>query len=90
LRPAQIDLFGEAQALPKAYIPDPCHVHNRLAEMLAIMRTSENWPWEADTVEFYRERVWPYLYEKLPDRDEAERWRGDRSGNYAARRRLEP
>ena len=45
--------------------------------MLAVMRSSKSWPWEPDTVEFYRERVWPYLYEKLPDRDEAGRFRAE-------------
>jgi hypothetical protein len=45
--------------------------------MISVMRSSERWPWESDTIEFYRESVWPYLYEKLPDRDEAERFRAE-------------
>ena len=73
--PAQPDLFGEALAPRQAYVPDPRHVRNRLADMLSTMRSSESWPWEPDTVEFYREHVWPYLCEKLTDREEAERWR---------------
>lgn len=75
--PAQADLFGDAVAAPKAYVPDPRHVRNRLNEMLSVMRSSESWPWEPVTVALYRETVWPYLYEKLPDREEAERWRAD-------------
>lgn len=39
------------------------------------MRSSESWPWEPIMVALYRESVWPYLYGKLPDRDEAERFR---------------
>ena len=74
---AQPDLFGEADAMPKAYVPDPRHVHNRLEDMLSVMRSSESWPWEPDTVAFYRESVWPYLCEKLPNREEAERWRAE-------------
>jgi len=75
LPPAQPDLFGEALAPRQAYVPDPRHVRNRLDEMLAVMRSSGSWPWDPDTVEFYRETVWPYLYEKLPDPEEAERFR---------------
>jgi hypothetical protein len=75
--PAQADLFGDAPVAPKAYVPDPRHVRNRLTEMLSVMRSSESWPWEPVTVALYRERVWPYLFEKLPDREEAERWRAD-------------
>lgn len=70
---AQPDLFG-AQAAP-AYQPDPRHVRNRLAEMLAAMQAAERWPWEAVMVKLYRGTVWPYLYERLPDREEAARWR---------------
>ena len=70
---AQPDLFG-AQAAP-AYQPDPRHVRNRLAEMLAAMQATERWPWEAVMVKLYCGTVWPYLYERLPDREEAARWR---------------
>jgi hypothetical protein len=70
---AQLDLFGEPAR--QVYVPDPRHVRNRLEEMISVMRSSEAWPWEPDIVEFYRETVWPYLYGKLPDRDEAARWR---------------
>jgi hypothetical protein len=73
----QPDLFGDALARRQAYIPDPRHVRNRLEEMLSVMRSSASWPWEPDTVAFYRESVWPYLYEKLPDREEAARWRAE-------------
>jgi len=70
---AQPDLFGPAAA-PR-YTPDPRHVRNRLAEMLAAMQAAERWPWEAVMVKLYRGTVWPYLYERLPDREEAARWR---------------
>jgi hypothetical protein len=43
--------------------------------MLAAMQAAKTWPWEPVMVELYRERVWPYLYERLPDHHEAETWR---------------
>ncbi len=70
---AQPDLFG-AQAAP-AYRPDPRHIRNRLVDMLAVMQAAESWPWEAVMVKLYRGTVWPYLYERLPDRIEADGWR---------------
>jgi hypothetical protein len=73
----QADLFGEANASPKAYVPDPRHVRNRLTEMLSVMRSSESWPWEPVTVALYRETVWPYLCDKLPDPEEAARFRAE-------------
>lgn len=75
MAPAQADLFGDSIATPKAYIPDPRHVRNRLVEMLLVMRSSESWPWEPVMVSLYRETVWPYLYERLSDREEAARFR---------------
>ncbi len=75
--PAQADLFGDPAVESKAYVPDPRHVRNRLDEMLTVMRSSGCWPWEPDTVEFYRETVWPYLYTKLPDAAEAARFRAE-------------
>lgn len=71
----QLDLFNVPPS--QAYVPDPRHVRNRLNEMISVMRSSEAWPWEPDTVEFYRETVWPYLYTKLPDADEAARFRAE-------------
>lgn len=75
--PAQADLFGDAVAAPKAYVPDARHVRNRLAEMLAAMRAAECWPWEPVMVALYRERVFPYLCERLPDAEEAARFRAE-------------
>ena len=75
--PAQADLFGEALAAPRAYVPDPSHVRNRLTDMLGVMRASECWPWEPVMVALYRENVFPYLCERLPDREEAERFRAE-------------
>ena len=75
--PAQADLFGDSVAVSKAYVPDPRHVRNRLAEMLALMRASERWPWEPVMVALYRESVWPYLCDKLADAEEAERFRAE-------------
>ena len=72
----QPDLFADAETAPNAYVPDPRHVRNRLSDMLAAMRAAQTWPWESVMVSLYRETVWPYLYERLPDREEADRWRG--------------
>jgi len=71
----QADLFGDVETGPPAYVPDPRHVRNRLADMLATMRAAASWPWQPSTVAFYRETVWPELCEELPDREEADRWR---------------
>ncbi len=48
---------------------------NRLSHMLGAIRAAQTWPWQPVIVALYRETVWPYLYERLPDREEAERWR---------------
>lgn len=69
--------FGVAQAAPNFFVSDPSHVRSRLAVMLAAMRAAKRWPWEQVMVELYRETVWPYLYTRLADQDEADRWRGD-------------
>jgi hypothetical protein len=45
--------------------------------MLAAMRAAKRWPWEQVMVELYRDTVWPYLYTRLADQEEADRWRGD-------------
>jgi hypothetical protein len=50
-------------------------VRNRLNDMLSKMRAAASWPWKASTVAFYRETVWPSLLSKLPDKDEAARFR---------------
>jgi hypothetical protein len=68
-------LFSVEECAPKAYVPDPRHVRNRLQDMLDKMRGAESWPWEPSTVRYYRASVWPYLYEKLADKDESARWR---------------
>lgn len=72
---AQPDLFGDAAGVPKQYVPDPRHVRNRLQDMLGRMQAASTWPWPDHRVEFYRDRVWPYLFERLPDGAEAEEWR---------------
>jgi hypothetical protein len=71
----QSDLFENDSAPEKAYVPEPRHVRNRLAEMLEKMQAAEQWPWDPVMVELYREKVWPYLYERLPDANEAAQWR---------------
>lgn len=71
----QPDLFGDAKSAASAYVPKPQHVRNRFIDFLAQMAAAETWPWDEDQVAFYRERVWPYLYEKLPDVGEAAEWR---------------
>lgn len=67
----QPDLFGGAPP----YVPKPRHVRNRFIDFLAQMTAAEVWPWDENQVEFYRQRVWPYLYERLPDQAEAAEWK---------------
>jgi hypothetical protein len=69
--------FGAAQAAPNFFVLDPSHVRSRLNDMLAAMRAAKRWPWEQVMVELYRKTVWPYLYTRLADQDEADRWRGE-------------
>mgnify|MGYP006286281955 CR=1 FL=1 len=70
----QFELFAEAPA-PTAYVPDALHVRNRLGDMLEQMQGAASWPWPAVTVRLYRETVWPYLLDLLPDPAEAADWR---------------
>lgn len=70
----QADLFGEAAAAP-AYVPKPEHVRNSLQSLLRKMQAAKTWPWSPANVRLHRERTFAYLCERLPDRDEAERWR---------------
>lgn len=72
---AHPDHFGDVRPAPRTYVPKPQHVRNRFIDFLAQMSTAETWPWDERQVAFYRERVWPYLYEKLPDAEEAAEWR---------------
>jgi hypothetical protein len=72
---AQPDLFGEERPAAPAYVPKAEHVRNRFIDFLARMSAAPTWPWDDNQVAFYRERVWPYLYDKLPDREEAAHWR---------------
>lgn len=71
---AQPALFDDLPVQP-AY--DVGAVRNRLDDMLDKMRAAASWPWKASTVAFYRETVWPQLFEKLTDREEAMRYRVD-------------
>lgn len=71
----QHDLFGGQKSAPKAYVPKPQHVRNRFIDFMAKMTAAKTWPWDEHQVARYREQVWPYLYEKLPDADEAAEWR---------------
>jgi hypothetical protein len=75
--PDPSESFGAAQVAPSFFVSDPSHVRSRLSVMLAAMRASKRWPWEQVMVELYRETVWPYLYTRLADQEEADRWRGD-------------
>ncbi len=72
---AQHSLFAEENLGPKAYVPNPVHVRNRLQNMLAEMKAASVWPWEPVILKLYRESVWPQLYAHLPDREDAARWR---------------
>jgi hypothetical protein len=69
------ELFGAKSGAHKPYVPKPQHVRNRFIDFLAQMTAAESWPWDQHQVEFYRERVWPYLYERLPDTAEAADWK---------------
>ncbi len=71
----QPDLFADAAPAQSVYVPEPRHVRNRLAGMVQVMQAAERWPWEPVMVTLYRGTVWPYLYERLPDPDEARHWR---------------
>ena len=72
---AQPTLFAEEDMAPKRYVPNPQYVRNRLQSMLDEMRAATNWPWEPVIVSLRCDSVLPRLYELLPDRDEARRWR---------------
>lgn len=50
-------------------------MRNRLQYFLDAMQAAETRPWEPLIVRQRRERVIPYLYERLPDRAEADEWR---------------
>lgn len=69
---AQPALFDVLPVQP-AY--DVGAVRNRLNDMLDKLRAAASWPWKASTVAFYRETVWPSLLSKLPDAEEAMRFR---------------
>ena len=70
---AQTDMFGAPA--PKAYVPDPRHVRNRLQDLLRQLKAAETFPWEPVIVRLHRDRTVPYLCDLLPDREEAEHWR---------------
>lgn len=69
---SQGDLFGAPA--PKAYVPDPRHVRNRLQALLDQMRMSATWPWPDSIVELHRTKTFEYLCGLLPDGEAAE-WR---------------
>ena len=69
------ELFGTKSGAHKPYVPKPQHVRNRFIDFLAQMTAAQKWPWDENQVEFYRERVWPYLYARLPDAAEAADWK---------------
>ena len=68
----QPDLFGAPA--PKAYVPDPQHVRNRLKTLLGQMRASAAWPWPEAMVELHRAKTFEYLCGFLP-LEEATDWR---------------
>ena len=72
---AQPDLFGDAQAGPKPYVPKPEHVRNSLQSLVNKMQAAKTWPWNPSVVDLHRERSFAYLCGLLPDQDEAARWR---------------
>ena len=72
-----LDAPGLFADLPVQPAYDVGAVRARLMDMLAKMRAAASWPWKASTVETYRETLWPSLLGKLPDKDEAARWRAE-------------
>lgn len=77
LSAVQSSLFAENEMgpKPKAYVPHPQHVRNRLQGLLDEMRAAERWPWEGAVLELYRNIVPPQLYAALPDAEEGACWR---------------
>jgi hypothetical protein len=71
----QSDLFGEALATPRAYVPDPRHVRNRLEDLLTQMQTADAWPWNPSIVRLHCDKTFAYLCNLLPDKEEATSWR---------------
>jgi len=71
---AQPALFDDLPVQP-SYDVDA--VRNRLNEILDKMRAAASWPWKAATVDNYRQSLWPSLLNKLPDAEEAARWRAE-------------
>ncbi|MBV8798505.1 MAG: hypothetical protein JO208_01660 [Alphaproteobacteria bacterium] len=82
----QSALFAEEEMgpKPKAYVPNPNAVRNRLRGLLQEMREAEHWPWQGAVLQLYRDIVPPQLYAALPDAEEAARWRAE-IGAEAAR-----
>ena len=74
LQPEQPSLFAEEA--PRAYVPNPRHVRNRLQSLLDEMRAAETWPWDISIIKLYRDTVMPRLCDELPDAEEAAHWRG--------------
>lgn len=71
----QGDLFGVAEGGgPAPYEVNPEHVRNRLVDMVDAMHEAEAWPWSGSRTKLFRETVWPYLLNLLPE-DEAADWR---------------
>lgn len=70
----QGDLFGVAEAAPRAYVPKREHILSPLNEQLAAMRAANAWPWDAVQTDLKRSHVWPHLLSHLPA-DEAAGWR---------------
>jgi hypothetical protein len=73
---AQPALFAEDD-LPLQPAYDVGAVRGRLEEMLSKMHAAASWPWKAETVAHYCETVWPSLLNKLPDAEEAARFRAE-------------
>ncbi|HSC18362.1 MAG TPA: hypothetical protein VLC74_05560 [Rhizomicrobium sp.] len=76
---AQSAFFAEEEMgpKPKAYVPNPNAVRNRLRGLLEEMREAERWPWEGAVLALYRDIVPPQLYAALSDGEEAARWRSE-------------
>ena len=83
--PRQRDLFGSPQldmfenvrpVAPKTvFRVDPEDVRQKLAEFVDELKALEAWPWRKELVDRLHSMTWPYLFEKLQNPEEAQKWK---------------
>ena len=74
----QQDLFGDEEAPPKpkrVFRVNPIHIGFKLQEFLNEFRELQSWPWSKEQVDLLGTMTFPYLYKKLENPVEAEKWR---------------